>query len=209
METLLNGAVDNPQETERFLGIIAKHVDRLNAIVDDLLSLSRIEQEGERKQIRFETVGLKSVIGNAVQICQAKAEAKNISIELTCDKELTAHLDPALFEQAAVNLIDNAIKFSQEGSTVVITCEKSGGSEIAIHFKDRGIGIPRQHQDRLFERFYRVDTSRSRNLGGTGLGLAIVKHIVQAHGGRITVESTPGAGSVFSIFLPLKEDTSS
>ncbi|MDF1592478.1 MAG: ATP-binding protein [Desulfobacterales bacterium] len=209
VETLLQGAVDNHQETERFLGIIAKHVDRLNSIVDDLLSLSRIEQEGEKKEIRFETVGLKRVLGNAVQICQTKAGEKNISLDLNCDKGFTALLDPALFEQAAVNLIDNAIKFSQAGRTVTISCEKSDGSEIAIHFKDHGIGIPRQHLDRLFERFYRVDTSRSRNLGGTGLGLAIVKHIVQAHGGRITVESAPGAGSVFSIFLPLKNGSSS
>lgn len=207
VETLMHGAVDNPQETERFLGIIAKHVDRLNSIVDDLLSLSRIEQEGEKKEIRFETAELRSVIRNAVQVCQKKAEEKNISVELDCDISLTAHLDPTLFEQAAVNLIDNAVKYSPEGSTIAISCEKTEDSEIAIHFKDHGIGIPKQHLDRLFERFYRVDTARSRKMGGTGLGLAIVKHIIQVHDGRISVESTPGAGSTFSIFLPLKHDS--
>lgn len=207
VETLLHGAVDNQQETERFLGIIAKHVDRLTAIVDDLLSLSRIEQEGEKKEIRFEIAGLRSVIRNAIQVCQKKAEGKNISVELDCDTSLTAHLDPTLFEQAAVNLIDNAIKYSPEESTIAIFCEKTEDSEIAIHFRDHGIGIPKQHLDRLFERFYRVDTARSRKIGGTGLGLAIVKHIVQVHDGRISVESTLGAGSTFSIFLPLKHDS--
>lgn len=207
VETLLHGAVDNQQETERFLGIIAKHVDRLTSIVDDLLSLSRIEQDGEKKEIRFEIAGLRSVIRNAVQICQKKAEEKNISVELDCDTSLTAHLDPTLFEQAAVNLIDNAVKYSPEESTIAIFCEKTEDSEIAIHFRDHGIGIPKQHLDRLFERFYRVDTARSRKMGGTGLGLAIVKHIIQVHEGRISVESTPGAGSTFSIFLPLKYDS--
>ncbi|MDP2646646.1 MAG: ATP-binding protein [Desulfobacterales bacterium] len=204
VETLMHGAVDNPEESERFLGIIAKHVDRLNSIVDDLLSLSRIEQEGEEKAIRFETVGLSRVIRNAIQVCQKKAEEKNISVELNCDTALTVHIDPALFEQAAINLIDNAVKYSPEGSTVTVSGSEAENFEIAIHFKDHGIGIPRQYLDRVFERFYRVDQARSRSMGGTGLGLAIVKHIVQALGGRITVESRPGAGSMFSIFLPRK-----
>lgn len=206
VETLLHGAVDNPQESERFLGIIAKHVDRLSSIVDDLLSLARIEQEGAEKEIRYETVGLGKVIRSAIQVCQLKADEKKIAVELQCDKALTAHVDPSLIEQAAVNLIDNAIKYSSEGSIVTISCGKTEAYEIAIHFKDHGIGIPREHLDRLFERFYRVDKARSRSMGGTGLGLAIVKHIVQAHGGRITVESSPGAGSTFSIFLPQKAD---
>jgi len=204
VETLLHGAVDNPEEAQRFLGIISKHVERLNSIVEDLLSLSRLEQETEEEELRFETVRLISVLQTAIQICQSKADEKNMSIELTCDKTITARIDPPLFEQAAVNLIDNAIKFSPEKSTVSIRVEKKE-AEIIIHFKDRGIGIPRQHLDRLFERFYRVDKARSRHLGGTGLGLAIVKHIVHTHSGRVSVESTVNAGSTFSIYLPLNE----
>jgi len=205
VETLQRRAVDNPEEAERFLGIIAKHVDRLNSIVEDLLCLSRIEAEAENAQIKLEEAHLCKILQSAVQVCRTKADEKKISIRLACDKEVTALLDPPLFEQAAVNLIDNAVKYSPAGSTVSVSCQQAG-SELAVHFTDQGIGIPKQHLERLFERFYRVDKARSRSLGGTGLGLAIVKHIIQAHGGRITVESTPGAGSVFSIFLPLKND---
>ena len=201
VETLQHGAVESPREAERFLGIVAKHVDRLNSIVVDLLNLARIEQETEKKEIRTEIVGLGGVLKSAIHVCQSKAEEKNISIELNCDKGLTARIDPVLFEQAAVNLIDNAVKYSPEASTIQISCVKTDAFETAVHFKDHGIGIPKQHIDRIFERFYRVDKARSRALGGTGLGLAIVKHIIQAHGGRITVESSPGAGSTFSIFF--------
>ena len=203
VETLQLGAVDNPEESKRFLGIIAKHVDRLNSIVDDLLCLSRIEAESEKEELKLEETPVRKVLQTAIQVCQSKADQKNISVELACEqKEVTARIDPPLFEQAAVNLIDNAIKYSSDGSTVTVSCGKTEDSEVVIHFKDHGIGIPKQHLDRLFERFYRVDKARSRSLGGTGLGLAIVKHIVQAHGGRIIVESTPGAGSTFSIFVP-------
>ncbi|MEW6670310.1 MAG: two-component system histidine kinase PnpS [Thermodesulfobacteriota bacterium] len=205
VETLQQGAVDNAEDSERFLDIIAKHVERLNAIVDDLLCLSRIEAESEKEEIKLEETSIREVLDPAVQACQTKAHEKNISIVLACEQEeMTARIDPPLFEQAAVNLIDNAVKYSPEGSTVTVSCEKADASEIAIHFTDCGIGIPTQHLDRIFERFYRVDKARSRSLGGTGLGLAIVKHIVQAHGGRITVESTPGAGSTFSIYLPIE-----
>ena len=201
VETLHDGTVEKPEDIERFFGIIIKHINRLDAIVEDLLTLSRIEQEDTGKEIRFETGSIKDVIETAIQVCQAKADKKNIHIESVCDKEITAKIDPALLDQAMVNILDNAIKYSEKESAVYVECF-SMGKEIIISIKDHGIGIAKKHLPRLFERFYRVDKARSRELGGTGLGLAIAKHIVQTHGGRINVESTPGQGSTFQIHLP-------
>ncbi len=203
VETLRLGDVDKPEETERFLGIIQKHVDRLSSIVEDLLSLSRIEQEDERKTIQIKKDIIPDVFKSAIQICRSKAEEKNINISLICDEQLTSRFDSSLLEQAVVNLLDNAIKYSEPQSTIQLKANLED-SQVKIIVADRGIGIAKKHLPRLFERFYRVDKARSRNLGGTGLGLAIVKHIVQAHGGHITVESTLGAGSVFTIHLPAK-----
>ena len=203
VETLHDGTVEKPEDIERFFGIVIKHINRLDAIVEDLLTLSKIEQKDTEteKEIKFETGSIKDVIETAIQVCQAKADKKNIHIDLSCDKEITARIDPALLDQAMVNILDNAIKYSEKGSAVYVECS-SMEKEIIISIKDQGIGIAKTHLSRLFERFYRVDKARSRELGGTGLGLAIVKHIVQAHGGRITVESTPGKGSAFTIHMP-------
>lgn len=202
VETLHDGTVEKPEDIERFFEIIIKHINRLDAIVEDLLTLSKIEQEdtGE-KEIKFETGSIKDVLETAIQVCQAKADKKNIHIDLSCDKEITARIDPALLDQAMVNILDNAIKYSEKESAVYVECS-SMEKEIIISIKDQGIGITKKHLPRLFERFYRVDKARSRELGGTGLGLAIAKHIVQTHGGRISVESTPGKGSAFTIHLP-------
>ena len=203
VETLRLGEVDKPEESERFLGIIQKHVDRLSFIVEDLLSLSRIEQEDERKAIQIEKGKILDVLKSAVQICRSKAEDKKIEIKHTCEAHLTSSFDSSLLEQAVVNLLDNAIKYSEPNSTIHLKANLEN-SEMKIIVEDRGIGIAKKHLPRLFERFYRVDKARSRNLGGTGLGLAIVKHIAQAHGGNVTVESTLGEGSVFTIHLPEK-----
>ena len=203
VETLHRGNVDDPQEAGRFLGIIQKHADRLSSIVEDLLSLSRIEQEDEGKTIKLEQGDVNDVFQSAMQICRSKAEAKNITFRPVCDEQISAKFDAMLLEQAVVNLLDNAIKYSEPKSTILLKAHRSN-SEIRISVEDQGIGIAQKHLPRLFERFYRVDKARSRNLGGTGLGLAIVKHIAQAHGGCITVESTLGAGSAFTIHLPQK-----
>ncbi|MBW2568415.1 MAG: HAMP domain-containing protein [Deltaproteobacteria bacterium] len=207
VETLHDGTVEKPEDIERFFGIIIKHINRLDAIVDDLLTLSRIEQkdtgkqEANKKEMKFETGSIKDVLEMAIQVCQAKADKKNIHIKSICDKEITAKIDPALLDQAIVNILDNAIKYSEKESAVYIECF-SMGKEIIINIKDHGKGIAKKHLPRLFERFYRVDKARSRELGGTGLGLAIAKHIVQTHDGRISVESAPGKGSAFTIHLP-------
>jgi two-component system phosphate regulon sensor histidine kinase PhoR len=201
VETLHQGSVETPEEAERFLGIIAKHVDRLNTIIEDLLLLSRIEDEGERGDIKCEKTRLHDIFQNAVQICRPQAEDKHIQIELEGDEALTAVVDPVLLEQAVVNLLDNAVKYSDPQKTVRVVAQ-TVGPEIQIRVQDHGIGIEKKHLPRLFERFYRVDKARSRAQGGTGLGLAIVKHIAQAHGGHVTVESRLGEGSRFTIHLP-------
>lgn len=200
VETLLDGAMREPAEAERFLKIIAKQANRLDAIIDDLLNLAQIERDRERGQIHLELTALKEPLQAAIQTCEAKADAKQITIELKCP-DADATIDAALLEQAVVNLIDNAIKYSDAGSRIEVKVSQTS-TDTVVSVRDEGCGIEEQHQARIFERFYRVDKARSRNLGGTGLGLAIVKHIAQAHGGNVSVESAPGKGSVFSIHLP-------
>ncbi|MFO7601208.1 MAG: ATP-binding protein [Candidatus Desulfacyla sp.] len=201
VETLRDGAVKNPRDADRFLAIIDKHVGRLEAIIEDLLSLSRIEQEAEMGEIKRIESRISDILRTAVQICHIRADGKRIGIETSCPEEIRAWVDPPLLEQAVVNLLDNAIKYSEEGKQVRVEALE-GDHGIVISVRDQGCGIEKRHLSRLFERFYRVDKARSRQLGGTGLGLAIAKHIVQAHSGRLTVESTVGKGSIFSIHLP-------
>lgn len=206
VETLQSGALDNRAEAERFLSIISGQVDRINSIVEDLLSLSRIERDAERQAIDLSPGALSEVVLTAADTCRHKASLKNITLEVSCDKTITALMEKSLLEQAVVNLIDNAINYSDEKKTVWIKGEVSGG-EAVISVRDEGIGIPQEHIERIFERFYRVDKARSRKLGGTGLGLSIVKHIVLAHKGRVSVESAVGKGSTFTVALPLAKPT--
>jgi two-component system phosphate regulon sensor histidine kinase PhoR len=200
VETLLAGALKEPENAENFLQIIAKQTDRITEIIDDLLSLSRIEQEAERGQIFLRGQKIKGVLESAIQVCEAKAAVRNISLHLTCPDDLRARINPPLLEQAVVNLVDNAVKFSEPESRVQVEAELVG-PEVTIRVRDQGPGIPPEHLPRIFERFYRVDAGRSRKIGGSGLGLAIVKHIALTHKGRVAVESTPGKGTVFSLFL--------
>lgn len=202
VETLLGGDVDDPEEIRRFMGIIEKHVRRLTAIIDDLMKLSHLEQDDTGEQFTIQSSPIFEVIDAAYQLCCPQADEKQISIAVECDEHLSAQMDKDLMEQAVVNLLDNAIKYSPPSSRIEIRAEQQAG-EILICFRDQGVGIPRKHLPRLFERFYRVDRARSRNVGGTGLGLAIAKHIVQAHGGHIDVESIQGVGSTFTIYLPV------
>ncbi|MEW6350647.1 MAG: ATP-binding protein [Thermodesulfobacteriota bacterium] len=201
LETLREGALREPENAERFLDIAIKHTDRLGRIIRDLLSLSRIERDTEKGEIARENAPL-GPLGEAVyRACGESAAAKGISLDFQCPANLEGKVNLTLLEQALVNLVDNAIKYSGPGSAVSVTVAQADG-EIAIRVQDQGCGISKEHLSRLFERFYRVDKGRSRREGGTGLGLAIVKHIVNAHNGRITVESLPGRGSTFTVYIP-------
>ena len=200
-ETLLDGALDDRHDAERFLRIIVGQADRLSAIIEDLLSLSSLESDSEGATISLERGSIRDVLQVALDVCEMKAADKHITLALSCSEELYEEINPPLLEQAVVNLIDNAIKYSPEGSSVEIWAAVEPEA-LSIKVKDAGPGIRREHLPRLFERFYRVDKARSRDMGGTGLGLSIVKHIAVAHGGGVAVESTPGIGSTFSITLP-------
>jgi two-component system phosphate regulon sensor histidine kinase PhoR len=203
VETLEDGALEDPEAARRFLAIISRQADRLSNIIEDLLSLSRIEQGAEESSISLAPADVRKVIKGALIACEHKAKEKNIRIKFEVENEITAEINPPLLEQAVVNLIDNAIKFSESNTQVDIDLVEKDG-EVVIGVEDRGCGIESENLSRLFERFYRIDKARSRSMGGTGLGLAIVKHICQAHNGYADVESQPGIGSCFSIHIPKK-----
>lgn len=198
VETLLSDDWNHEPDIIRFLEIINQQSGRLNAIIDDLLTLSRLEQKDGH--VMAEPTQLHATIETAIHLCQLQA-GKKIRIDCVCPEDLEISVNGPLIEQALVNLIVNAIKYSEEDKKILVLAEQVENS-VTIYVKDEGFGIEQKHQDRLFERFYRVDTARSRKLGGTGLGLSIVKHIVQVHEGTIRVESKPGSGSTFIITLP-------
>ena len=202
VETLLDGAADNPTDAKRFLQIVAKQADRLAAIIEDLLALSRIEQSEGADDLPVEPAAIGGVLAAAAADCEPRAVERSITLDTQCDPVLVAEVNAPLLEQAVINLVDNAIKYSDAGRTIWMEAA-TAGNELVIRIRDEGCGIAAEHLPRLFERFYRVDRARSRKLGGTGLGLSIVKHIVQAHRGTISVESELGVGSTFTIRLPL------
>ena len=201
VEALQDEDLGESEQARRYLGIIAKHAERLNAIIDDLLSLSRLEEVSQQRALLFEKMQLRPVLDAAIELSSVRAEQRRVKIKLSCDDTVQARINAPLLEQAVVNLVDNAVKYSEEAGTVEITVQPHD-KEILLSVADTGCGIPAEHLARIFERFYVVDKGRSRKLGGTGLGLAIVKHIALAHGGHVTVESTVGEGSTFTLHLP-------
>ena len=201
VETLLDGRAEDPDDRRRFLEIVARQAGRLGAIIDDLLALSRVEVSEEAGDLPTEAVGVAGLLGAVVAECRPRAEARSIGLVVSSPADLVAVVNAPLFEQALINLVDNAIKYSDAGKPVYLSASGDDGGAVFV-VRDEGAGIAAEHLPRLFERFYRVDKGRSRKLGGTGLGLAIVKHIVQAHGGTVAVESTPGVGSTFRVRLP-------
>jgi len=199
-ETLLDEGLANTEKAHRFLKIISRHADRMNIIIEDLLTLSRL-QRAENGADRFERLKIEDVLEETLDFCQAGAEERNIEIITEYPEDLYIKAVPVLLSQAVSNLVDNAIKNSEPGGRVRVTVTEDE-EDVRIEVLDRGRGIEEKHLSRIFERFYRVDKSRSRGEGGTGLGLAIVKHIAQVHGGEVAVESEPGRGSRFSLILP-------
>ncbi len=202
VETLID---ENPEDADkrlRFLKIIRTHSERLNTLIEDLLALSRIEQNGDAEKVAFEPTPLHGIVDAAVTACRERAAEGGVTLDASCPSDLEGTVNHSLMVQALVNLIDNAIKYSDSGASVGIMAGETA-SELVLSVQDQGPGIENEHLPRVFERFYRVDRARSRQLGGTGLGLAIVKHIMQVHQGSVTVESEPGRGSTFTLHLPL------
>jgi two-component system, OmpR family, phosphate regulon sensor histidine kinase PhoR len=200
-ETLLSGALDDPTNNRRFLDIIRNHAIRLARLTNDLLKLARIE--AGKLEVEFFPVGLIELIEGCAETTLLKASRKQITLEIEVPPGLPAVWgDAGLLRDVLQNLLDNAIQYTPECGNIHVTAEAKG-REAVITVSDTGIGIPASDKERIFERFYRVDAARSREAGGTGLGLSIAKHIVEAHGGRLWVESVMGEGSKFSFSIPL------
>jgi len=202
VETLADGAIEDRETARRFLQIMLRQVNRLDAIISDLLVLSRIERGGEGQRIELESQSVRAALVAATEMCEKRAADKQLRINLDCPEELFAAINAPLLEQAVVNLLDNAIKYSNPASEVELRAF-ADGEQLVVQVADHGCGIEARHLPRLFERFYRVDKARSRELGGTGLGLAIVRHIALAHRGTVGVESIIGQGSTFTLRLPI------
>lgn len=197
----LEDAVDG--KTLAYVKVLKKHAERLDRIVRDLLVLSELEYAG-KDALSVEDVDASRLVESVFSIFKPKAEEKGLSIKAVVEEGVVFKGDPYRIEQALVNLVDNAIRYT-EGGEVIIRAYRKGGWAV-FEVEDTGVGIPEEHQRRIFERFYVVDKSRSRQTGGTGLGLSIVKHIVELHGGRIELRSVPGKGSRFSLFFTLTEN---
>lgn len=204
LETIKSGAINNIEETKKFIDVMLRQSERLNRLVEDLLTISNIEMK--EAVLTFEKVSLNAVINNVISLIQSKAGQKKIAVENHVPENLVpVKADRDKLTQIFVNLLDNAVKFTPDGGLVAIDA-KEEGAFIIVSVLDTGIGVPSSEIARLGERFYRVDRSRSRELGGTGLGLSIVKHLMIAHGGRMEIESQLGKGTKVSLFFPVQKD---
>ncbi|MBI3669047.1 MAG: PAS domain-containing protein [Acidobacteria bacterium] len=205
-ETLLAGALEDQENRPRFLEIISEHARRLGRLTDDLLKLAQIE--AEQMELDFRAVSVAELIEGCVETTRLRAEQKQLTLAAECPDGLPAvGGDRARLAEVLQNLLDNAVQYTPAGGRVTLRA-RAAEREVIITVSDTGIGIPQADQERIFERFYRVDAARSREVGGTGLGLSIAKHIVEAHGGRIWVESTVGQGSDFHFSIPAMSPSS-
>src|SRR3990170_2333276 len=200
-ETLLDGALDDKATLKNFLTIIDRHANRMTALIEDLLTLSMLESH--QMPLSLKPLDIKGLISSIVQGFEKQAKDKGIELIINVNGKIPKVTgDKDRLEQVIVNLVDNAIKYTIKG-TVKVSAAETADNMLRVDVEDTGIGIPEKDIPRIFERFYRVDKGRSRELGGTGLGLAIVKHIIQGHNGKIWIKSTLGKGSIFSFVIPL------
>jgi len=200
-ETLIGGAIDDPQNRGRFLAIILEHSRRLARLTEDLLRLSQMDAEQLELEIR--AVSVPALVESVYETAQRRAAEKGLTLSLSLPGQLPeVAADNRRLQEVLQNLLDNAIQYTLPGGKIELSAEVRG-DEVIFTVADTGIGIPQADQPRIFERFYRVDVARSREAGGTGLGLSIAKHLMEAHGGRIWVESEVGVGSKFHFAVPV------
>ncbi|MBD0326292.1 MAG: PAS domain-containing protein [Pyrinomonadaceae bacterium] len=200
VETLEEGAIEDEENNRRFLSVIRKNATRMHNLIDDILELSAIE--AGTVSVESQTIRLRPIVEDVTTSLASRAAQRNVTLHNEVKADAVVYADARRLEQMLANLIDNAIKFNREGGLVRIQLETAERDRITV--TDTGDGIPDEHIPRIFERFYRVDRARSREMGGTGLGLAIVKHLARAHDGEASVHSTAGNGSTFTIELPKK-----
>lgn len=200
VETLEDGAIEDEKNNRRFLGVIRKNAERMHHLIDDILELSAIE--AGKIHIEPRDMKLSLLVEEIFMNLSSKARERNITLVNKIERDRTIPADRVRLDQMLTNLIDNAVKFSREGGSVTVSCENRQERNF-ISVTDEGEGISSEHLQRIFERFYRTDRARSREIGGTGLGLAIVKHLARLHGGEVSVASTLGKGSIFTVELPI------
>jgi len=203
----IEDAADDAEAVRRFAGKMRQEAQRLTNLVQDLITLSRIQAVEPVPDPR--PVALDTVVAEAVDRCRMRANARGITLASVGSRGLSVLGDEDLLVTALRNLLENAVAYSPEKTRVVITIRKTPEGHAELSVADQGIGIPERDLERIFERFYRVDPARSRATGGTGLGLAIVKHVMAAHNGKVTVRSVEGDGSTFTLYIPLRSDHAS
>lgn len=206
VDTLLNGALDNPDVNKRFLENAARNVDRMVNLVEDLDEIAKLESG--QQPLYKENFVIQDIIRETYETLSIKTSARNIrcSIKKGCEYPITVFADKEKIRQVIINLLENATKYGKQEGSIVASIYTTDGRHVLIEFSDDGIGISEEHLPRIFERFYRTDRGRSRDVGGTGLGLAICKHIIEAHGQAIHVRSKLDVGTTIGFTLDSRKD---
>ena len=199
VETLEEGAIEDEENSRRFLGVIKKNAQRMHVLIDDISELSSIE--AGNVEVKIGKVDARKMAVELIASLSALAVGHSVDLSTDIAENTFIEADSLRFQQMLSNLVENAIKFNRRGGSVKISCSVES-DQYVVSVSDTGEGISNEHAHRIFERFYRIDKARSREVGGTGLGLAIVKHLARLHGGEVSVSSKPGSGSTFSVFLP-------